>query len=312
MAGVLEAVFVEVGDWVEAGQPIARIECSDLTAAVAANHEGVRVVDAERALVLRGGRDDAVDAARSAVAGARVSLAQARRDLDRTVALRRARGAVSEVAEERARTRVQVAEAELRRLEEELQVTIHEPLAEDLALAEARVGRARAKLAESEAALARCTIRAPSAGTILQVDARGGEQVPIVGQRPLFRIADLSRWRVRAEVEERYATRLHPGQTALVSLDEGSSFTACGVVERLDRIMGRRHVRSPDPAEKSDRDVLEVLIGNLRGDFEAPVGYRVTVLFADPDVDAHQAEEDGCTRRLAAATKSGGSRKTLE
>jgi hypothetical protein len=43
--------------------------------------------------------------------------------------------------------------------------------------------------------------------------------------------------------------------------------------------MGRRHTRTGDPAEKSDRDVLELLVDLTPSDVRLPLGLRVTVQF---------------------------------
>jgi hypothetical protein len=43
--------------------------------------------------------------------------------------------------------------------------------------------------------------------------------------------------------------------------------------------MGRKKVRTGDPAEKSDRDVLEVLVDLVETDARLVIGLRVTVQF---------------------------------
>jgi hypothetical protein len=51
------------------------------------------------------------------------------------------------------------------------------------------------------------------------------------------------------------------------------------VVASLAPGMGRRKILTSDPADKSDRDVREVLI-DIEGEPEAlPIGLRVSVLF---------------------------------
>jgi hypothetical protein len=53
-------------------------------------------------------------------------------------------------------------------------------------------------------------------------------------------------------------------------------------------MMGRKSVQTGDPVEKSDRDVIEVLIDlDRRGgrDSRAAVGLRVTVRFLEPGAD---------------------------
>jgi hypothetical protein len=45
--------------------------------------------------------------------------------------------------------------------------------------------------------------------------------------------------------------------------------------------MGRRQILTADPADKSDRDVVEVLIALENKPDSIPIGLRVSVLFFD-------------------------------
>ena len=52
-----------------------------------------------------------------------------------------------------------------------------------------------------------------------------------------------------------------------------------GKVSHVEPSMGRKKVRSGDPAEKSDRDVLEALVDLDQSKLPLLVGLRVTVQF---------------------------------
>jgi len=52
-----------------------------------------------------------------------------------------------------------------------------------------------------------------------------------------------------------------------------------GKVSRVGAAMGRKKVRTGDPAEKSDRDVLEVLIDLDETEKHLVVGLRMSVQF---------------------------------
>jgi len=69
------------------------------------------------------------------------------------------------------------------------------------------------------------------------------------------------------------------GQTVVVSSDAyaGRSFT--GKVSRVASVMGRKSVITGDPADKNDRDVLEVVAQLEPGAVALPVGLRATVHF---------------------------------
>jgi hypothetical protein len=71
---------------------------------------------------------------------------------------------------------------------------------------------------------------------------------------------------------------VHIGEEAEVIADAGQRLH--GTVASLAPTMGRRKILTTDPADKSDRDVREVMIYVLSGDIEnIPIGLRVSVLF---------------------------------
>ena len=82
-----------------------------------------------------------------------------------------------------------------------------------------------------------------------------GELVPVLTPRPLVTMADLSRYRVRAEIDERDVGKVTVGQAALVTADAFGEQRISGNVSEIRHIMGRKEVRTGDPAEKSDRDI---------------------------------------------------------
>jgi len=106
-----------------------------------------------------------------------------------------------------------------------------------------------------------------------------GEIFSVATPQPILFLADLSRIRVRAEVDERDVGLLRTGQTARVLADAfpGEEFQA--TVAAIEHLMRRQKVRSGDPAEKNDRDVLEVLLDLSKTAKRLPVGLRVAVQF---------------------------------
>ena len=64
-----------------------------------------------------------------------------------------------------------------------------------------------------------------------------------------------------------------------------------GTVRSIGSQMGRKKVRTGDPAEKADRDVLEVLIDLDERNAALIVGLRVTAQFlGQSTAEAHRAE----------------------
>lgn len=56
-------------------------------------------------------------------------------------------------------------------------------------------------------------------------------------------------------------------------------------VARLEPMMGRKWVRTGDPAEKRDRDIQEALVDLEGGDPGLVIDLRVTVIHLAPEVE---------------------------
>ena len=139
---------------------------------------------------------------------------------------------------------------------------------------EAMVAAARARLQLAMAELAKTKLIAPTAGRVLRVFAEPGEVAGPTTSQPVLLLADLSRVRVRAFIEELDATRVQPGQAATVTSDSlpGKRFAA-KVVQVAPR-MGRRAPQTDSPGEYKDLYYREVII-EPEGAGTLPLNYRV-------------------------------------
>ena len=229
VAGTVAARAVEVGDPVEAGDVLARLDdatqrarlaeaeaaVSAADAAVAAAREGVRAAETQRAVQTAAIR--VAEAAREAAdAGARLAAEQAPAQVARAEAdARRAAAAVTQAEAGAAAAEVAVAQAEA-----------------SLAVAEAQRRQARAALASAEVALAQRTVRAPFAGRVLTAPPEVGESVG--PSAPTIRIGDVGGWRVvTTNLTERQVTGLTSGATVRVAIDAIPGRTFDGTVERV-------------------------------------------------------------------------------
>jgi HlyD family secretion protein len=109
--------------------------------------------------------------------------------------------------------------------------------------------------------LDRALLVAPASGTILKEFARPGE---LVGGKPVLQMANLDQMVAVAEVYETDVTRIHEGQTALIS---SRAFPApwdqkgCrGTVQRIGKLVMTPELKSLDPLARTDRHVVEVRV----------------------------------------------------
>ena len=214
--GRVTKLMVDLGSQVKAGDVLAELEKDDYAFRV---KQSEALVEQTRArLALSGRPDDKVDPERTAaVREARAALEEARVVFETTERLAK-EGVVSRVEFERAQARKQGLDAR-----------VQSALAEILTLG-AQLSERRAQLSLARQQLEDATVRAPFSGAITKRTASVGEYlatnamvVTLVRQHPL---------RVRLEVPERQAAKVHKGQVIEISL-EGSRFDRLGRVVRL-------------------------------------------------------------------------------
>jgi ABC exporter DevB family membrane fusion protein len=281
MDGLIGQVLVEEGQRVEAGTVLARLVCDDLAARLASARATADAARQGRVRLVRGHRDEERRAAAAVTAAARAVLERARQRHERFTRLASGDSIVSQEDLDSSRRDLDVAEASLRAATEQEALANASPLPEELAKADAEIQAAQNRAAESEALLDKCSVKAPLTGTVLRLHLKAGEQVSLAYPRPIASLADMSCLRVRAEVDERDLAKVHDGQRVEVKVDALPDAQLAGRVSRLEPIMGRKRVRTGDPAEKSDRDIQEVLVDLDGNDPRLVVGLRVTVLFLE-------------------------------
>lgn len=276
--GLLAAVLVSEGQQVTAGQMLARIACSDLEAERESARAAVEAARQTRQRLLRGSRDEERSIAAGEITAAEARLKQAQQHYERMTGLYET-GDMPRATYEQALRDRDVAAAALRAARDRQALVNASALPEELSRAEADIRAAEAHANAFAARADKCLVRAPQSGRVLRVHLKPGESVNSAAPRPLFSLADTSQLRVRAEVDERDLGRIQFGQTAIVSVDALPNRQFSARVSNIGSLMGRKQVRTGDPAEKSDRDVLEVLVDLQEADARLVIGLRANVRF---------------------------------
>jgi HlyD family secretion protein len=276
--GVVTAVHVKEGQTVTRDAPLAEIGCPDLRATLQTVLSEVESAKQVRARLVRGSRDEERLASEQRTLAAKAVLEQAAVHLRRTKELVQAGAAARSLLDEAQRD-FEVAEARLRESVRQEELIKAPPVQEDLAKADADVQVSENRVRSVNEQLSKCSVKSPISGTILRVLLRPGESFSTITPKPLFTMSDLSGRRVRAEVDEKDITKVSLGQTVEVTTDAHSGRKFTGVVSKLASTMGRKRILSGDPAEKSDRDVLEVMVDLGEAGNQLPLGLRVVVHF---------------------------------
>ena len=276
--GVLATLHVRQNDKVRAGQVVARVDCSDIAADMK-QYEAERVVAVQsRARLVAGGRPEERAAAASRLVASEAALRERRAWYDRVKYLV-SKDAIAKSELDKAEREWHVAEADVKTGVEMRRAAAAEPLAEDLAKADAEISAAEARMAAARTRLSRCTVVSPINGTVLHTYATAGEFLSATMPKTILTVADLTRLRVRAEVDEQDFGKVKSATRVTVISDAWPGKTFEAALDFAAPTMGRRHTRTGEPAEKSDRDVLETLVNLKAQGGELPLALRVTVQF---------------------------------
>ena len=276
--GILKAVYVKEGQFVKRGTLLGEIGCDDLQASLQtaiAEADGARQV---RTRILRGARDEEKKIAIEKTAAARATFEEAKSRSEMQRALYQ-KEQISRSSYEQAVRDLGVADANLRAAVRTEELLAAPPLQEDKARADADVLAAEGRARIVQERIEKCSILAPIDGTVLRVYARRGESFSTVTPRPLFSLADTSSRHVKAEIDESDVDKVSVGQKVIIQADALDGKRLNGSVVRISTMMGRKSISTGDPSDKSDRDILEAVIGLEGNPLSLPIGLRVTVQF---------------------------------
>lgn len=126
--------------------------------------------------------------------------------------------------------------------------------ASDVQLAETDIAIALARLAKAEADVSAALVLAPCDGRVLEILARAGERP----ERELYVIADTSRMRAIAEIDEAQIDLIRVGQRAIVTPRGGQPLTAA--VGRVGHLVKNEQRRTTDDGTGRDSRVVEVVL----------------------------------------------------
>ena len=271
VVGRVAEVVVKTNDRVSKGDLLVRLEDDELVARLASAEAQALQRKRERDSAPVTGSVARRRTAEDKAAAAERAVVTARRAQDRLSAggaaealLAQARKAVTEAQE-----RLQDARDEFARTKAKID-SAPGPLDTALAIA-------RAELSAAEALLEKTRVRAPFAGTILQLPVRVGEVASPSRERPVVVLGDVSRLRVRVDLDERYREKVFVGQPVLIRW-ESSVNSFKGKVTEIAPALVLAQATSRSRRRHPERSVVEVLV-ELAGPTRLMSGMQVDVFF---------------------------------
>ena len=276
VVGRIAEVTVKVNDRVFAGELLVRLEDDDLKARVAVAEAQAALQKRERNERFAGVRAADRRKAEDAVADAEKAVVDAQSAVD-SAAAARDEGAsdstltAARTALSRAQDRLQQQRDALRRLYAQSNVPLP-------TRSEGQLNVARGELAYANANLEKMKIRAPIAGTVLQVNAKVGEVTSPSSPQPLISLGDVSALRVRAEVAELNIGSIKVGQPVVVRAAAFREREFAGKVSSVAAGVEPRRTGADARRPPSDSKFVQVFVDLIDpGPFA--VGMNVDVYF---------------------------------
>ena len=276
LPGILKTINVRENQDVTQGSLLAELHNETQTESVALAAAELSVAKAQLERLRNGERAERRKALAAVEQARHVVYQQAKADWERTHKLVAIRSSSAEQGD-RDYFSMQKAQAEWDEAAAERALVEAPARTDELAAAQGRVDMAEARLRLVAAELGKTRLLAPTDGRILHVHCEPGEVAGPNTRLPVVLLADLSRRRVRAFVEELDAARVQVGQHAIVRADgvPGKEFT--GTVSVTFPRMGRPTLKTDAASEYKDVFKREVLIDLDAGE-ELPLDLRVHTL----------------------------------
>ena len=227
VAGQVVELAAEEGRRVEPGDILAIVDHAALDIQLRQATAGVRLAEAQLALLVKGARSEDIRQAEETLKQAEASLKLAADDARRMRDLAGS-GSVTPKSRDDAETRLAVATAQKNAADEALKKVRRLARPEEIRAAEARLAQAQAAADLLAKTIADCTIAAPSAGVVTQRAVERGELVS--PGATLVTLVDLDIVSVMIYVPEKVLGRIKLGDRAEVRIDAFPDKTFAGEV----------------------------------------------------------------------------------
>jgi HlyD family secretion protein len=258
LSGVVVEVLVKVGDPVQPGTPLFRLDDHELRGQLAVRQAAVGRAQADLIRQEAEPRQEELP-----VLVARVAEAKAAVDRERDSVLRGEETFARRVSTEQdliaRRATLAGAEAALARAEADLRLLEAGSWVYDRDVTRARIAEAEAEVAKTQIDLDRLTVRSLVDGRVLQVNVRPGEYVAASAGTPLVILGSIDRLHVRVDIDE-YDIARFDEQSPAVAMPRGDLQERYPLeFVRIEPFVVPKKSLTGDATERVDVRVLQVI-----------------------------------------------------
>lgn len=252
-SGKVVQVLVNVGDPVRQGQPLVRLDTSDLEHQLRQQQATLQTARAQ----LEKAKTDAQNSltqAKSALAQAKIALDDAKTNYDRTKNLFDA-GAASQQQLDAAATALQTKQAAYDAALQQVNIAAPggDPLNQDaIKVAQAQVAQAEAAIATIQHQLDQATVTAPVSGVVASRDVEVGEYAGPQGA--VVTLAQLDPIKVTVQVPEKAVNEIKAGMAVRVAVQAAGGDERSGTVARISPVLDNNTKSYPAEVEIPNPD----------------------------------------------------------
>ena len=269
---------VKEGQFVEAGEVLLELDDAEYAQQAAAAEAELHLAEAQLERLVHGAHGKQRAEAAALYRAKQAELERAQLTWQRIDALNGTH-AVTEQEADNHRTLVAGLSAEAEAAQAHLQWLDSPARQDEVQIETARIEAARARWKLAKVQLERTRLRAPLTAQVLKTNVEMGELAGPASTEPAVIVADTTRCRVRAFVEEMDAREVRVGMAAKVMPDGPHGQEMRGHVVRLSPRMDYKSLWTDHPTQRLDTKTREVWIE--LDDPPSVVGLRVDVVI-DP------------------------------
>lgn len=276
LPGVVTRVPIKVRQTVQAGEPLFELDDRQLRAELAVREAYLASAKAQLGRLEQMPRPEELPPLEAKILEAEANLADMADQEKRAGRIVKTQ-AISEEDYQRRKQAVAMAQQQLAKAKADLALTKAGAWEADLAVSRAAIAQAEAQVQQTRTDLDRLVVRAPIAGTILQLNLRPGEYVGTPPNQALVVLGDLTQLHVRVDIDENDIHRFRPDSPAKANLrgDPRRRFDLKFV--RVEPYVVPKKSLTGDNVERVDTRVLQAVYSIENADARLFVGQQLDV-----------------------------------